>query len=277
LFNPILKLLFNPNPLVQTLSTQARLNKEAAARETERERRQTEWNALHFEILNRLVTEVSRASIEMQALSTRVDALAGRVDFADRRVRTLENAPTSAQSRSGETAGTPRREAAAATGPARPADAASPTQTAGPEGGAGEGGPRRKRRRRRGRRSGGGLPEGTAPGMSVAPISTGESELSGAEELEGDESGDEDDGEASVGADVSTFAEGTGAPSADERTDESRPALESIAETASAAVTDTSRDRAEATGPPPVQPTPPSDEPVPAAPVDHPDPGPPDR
>ena len=97
LLNPILKLFFNPTPLIQTLHTQARLNKQAATREAERERRQTEWNALHYEILSRLVTEVSRVSIEMQALSGRVESLAARVDFNDRRVRAMESAPAQAR------------------------------------------------------------------------------------------------------------------------------------------------------------------------------------
>ena len=66
LLNPILMLFFNPTPLTDALKKQARLNREWAMREGERERRQTEWNALHYDILQRLVTEVSRVSIEMQ-------------------------------------------------------------------------------------------------------------------------------------------------------------------------------------------------------------------
>ena len=77
LLNPLLKLFFNPNPLIRALNTQARLNTEAAAREAERDRRQAEWNALHYEILQRLVTEVSRVSLEMQSLSMRVESLVG--------------------------------------------------------------------------------------------------------------------------------------------------------------------------------------------------------
>src|SRR5688500_17449270 len=53
LFNPLLKLLFNPAPIGKALSTQARLNVEAGQREAERERRQSEWNALHYEIVQR--------------------------------------------------------------------------------------------------------------------------------------------------------------------------------------------------------------------------------
>jgi hypothetical protein len=69
LLHPLLKLFFNPTPLVHALNTQARLNKEAAAREAERDRRQAEWNALHYEIVQRLVTELARVSIEMQSLT----------------------------------------------------------------------------------------------------------------------------------------------------------------------------------------------------------------
>ena len=46
LLNPLLKLLFNPAPLVAALQAQARVNRDAAARAVELERRQTEWNAL---------------------------------------------------------------------------------------------------------------------------------------------------------------------------------------------------------------------------------------
>ncbi|MBI4888692.1 MAG: hypothetical protein HY824_16460, partial [Acidobacteria bacterium] len=73
LLNPLLKLFFNPNPLIRALHLQARLNVEAAEREAERDQRQAEWNGLHYEILRRLVTDVSRVSLEMQSLSLRVE------------------------------------------------------------------------------------------------------------------------------------------------------------------------------------------------------------
>jgi hypothetical protein len=90
LLNPLLKLFFNPNPLIHALNIQARLNMEALARERERDERQAEWNALHYEILGRLVTEVSRLSLEMQNASMQVESLAAKVDFNERRVRGLE-------------------------------------------------------------------------------------------------------------------------------------------------------------------------------------------
>ena len=60
LLNPLLKLFFNPNPIAHALNTQAKLNKEAAKREQERERTQAEWNALHYTLVERLVTEIDR-------------------------------------------------------------------------------------------------------------------------------------------------------------------------------------------------------------------------
>src|SRR6187455_277685 len=69
LLAPVLKLFFNPNPIAAALNAQVRVNREASRREAERERTQAEWNALHYTVLQRLVTEVSRVSLEMQSLS----------------------------------------------------------------------------------------------------------------------------------------------------------------------------------------------------------------
>src|SRR5688572_19763779 len=145
LFNPLLKLLFNPAPVVSALQAQGRLNRAAAARATELERRQTEWNALHYQIVQRLVTEVSRASIETQALSQRVEALAARVDFNDRRVRALESpSPPPRSPRPEETVPA----TATASTAAGPPETAHTTNSSAPATEA----PRRRRRRRRGRR-----------------------------------------------------------------------------------------------------------------------------
>src|ERR1044071_5614813 len=93
LFNPILKLFFNPTPIAAALNAQAKVNRDAARREADRERTQAEWNALHYTVLQRLVTEVSRVSLEMQSLALRVESLATRADFAERRIRGLEALP----------------------------------------------------------------------------------------------------------------------------------------------------------------------------------------
>lgn len=182
LLNPLLKLLFNPAPLIAALQTQSRLNRESAARAAERERRQTEWNALHYQVLQRLVTEVSRNSLEVQALISRVDALAGRVDFNDRRVRTLESAPAPTRNQRPhdvplQPAPTPVESVAGESAPGQ----ATPTGTLSGQ----PDGQRRRRRRRRGRR---GSTAGTETGVGAgAAVLTGLSPDNGADEEDDEE------------------------------------------------------------------------------------------
>jgi hypothetical protein len=174
LLNPLLKLFFNPNPLIRALHIQAKLNVEAAERDAERDRRQTEWNALHYEIVQRLVTEVSRASLELQALSLRIESLDAKVEFNERRVRAIEGSAHRARPQSGPVRPSePPPVVAIATVEAEPAPQADtqpmPTPTAAPLGAEGQHtseGARRRRRRRRGRRSG--MGPGDAPPMSGA-------------------------------------------------------------------------------------------------------------
>ena len=149
LLNPVLKLLFNPNPLIRAMHLQAQLNVEAAKRDVDRDRRQTEWNALHYEILQRLVTDVSRASLELQSLSMRVESLGAKVDFNERRVRSIEGAAHRSRPPS-------RQAEPVVAGPVEeraPAPAEAPAETATVEGQTSDGA-RRRRRRRRGRRPG---------------------------------------------------------------------------------------------------------------------------
>jgi hypothetical protein len=189
LLNPILKLFFNPDPLISALNAQAKLNQAAALREAERERRQAEWNALHYDILQRLVLEVSRTGLEAQQLSMRVDALSAKVDFAERRARSIEGTLLQARPSPRHEAGPP---------PAQPAQqpresgaSESAVAATNQEGVPGEG--RRRRRRRRGRRPQGLPPEGAAigavTGAAVADPRTGD----GAEPPDIDDM-DEDEG-----------------------------------------------------------------------------------
>ena len=90
LLNPILKLFFNPNPLIRALNIQTRINSEMLAREAERDRRQAEWNALHYELLHRVVTEIARVTLEGQSIALRMESVTGKVDFNERRVRGIE-------------------------------------------------------------------------------------------------------------------------------------------------------------------------------------------
>jgi len=191
LLNPILRLFINPTPIAHSLALQSRFNAELAARDAERDRRQAEWNALHYQILQRLVMEVSRVSIEAQSQALRVESLAGKIDFNERRVRSMEG--TQVQARA------PRPQE-----PAQPVQASMPASEGGgqpsmapsPEGGTpgDQPQPRRRRRRRRGRRSSGGM---GAPADAAAAAS-GVSAVNGAEETNG---ADEIDGEGDEGFD----------------------------------------------------------------------------
>ena len=175
LLNPLLRLMFNPTPIAHALAVQSRLNAEIAAREAERDRRQAEWNALHFEILQRLALEVSRGSIDVQNLMLRVESLAAKVDFNDRRVRVMEG--TQVRTRPQE-AVQPAQATSTSSPAAEPATApqgSAPVQSGDT--------PRRRRRRRRGRRGAG----VTVPAdASSVPMPAGVDA--------GDEEGDVDEG-----------------------------------------------------------------------------------
>jgi hypothetical protein len=86
LLNPLLKLFFNPNPIVDALNIQARLN----AHHAQFEHRQLALDALRFEVIHNLVLELTRASVEVRNLRMRLDAMAGRLDFDERRQRAFE-------------------------------------------------------------------------------------------------------------------------------------------------------------------------------------------
>ncbi|MCA1649879.1 MAG: hypothetical protein LC753_06195 [Acidobacteria bacterium] len=82
LLHPILKLFFNPNPLIQALHIQSELNTRNAKRE--------ELDALHYEVLHNLVIELTRVGIEVKNLKMRVESMSSRLDFDERRARALE-------------------------------------------------------------------------------------------------------------------------------------------------------------------------------------------
>ena len=84
LLNPVLKLFFNPNPIIQVLNRQSAIN--AYYRE-EFDR----TAALNYELIHNLVLEVTRLGIEVKNLKMRMESLAGRLDFSDRRARALES------------------------------------------------------------------------------------------------------------------------------------------------------------------------------------------
>ena len=147
LLRPLLRMFFNPTPIAHALAQQSRMNTELAARELERDRRQAEWNALHYEILQRLAVEVSRASVDAQNLSLRVESLAAKLDFNERRVRTMEGTQVQTRSPRPPETGPTTQTVAAGAAP----NETTPHQPPAAEGQSGDA-PRRRRRRRRGRR-----------------------------------------------------------------------------------------------------------------------------
>jgi hypothetical protein len=162
LLQPLLRMMFNPTPIAHALALQSRLNAEIAAREGERDRRQAEWNALHYEILQRLALEVSRGSIDSQNLLLRVESLAAKVDFNERRVRSMEGTHVRVRPQEGVQPAPP-----VATG----ASGASENAAASPQVAAAQPGEpsRRRRRRRRGRRGPGiGVPAEGSATVSIA-------------------------------------------------------------------------------------------------------------
>jgi hypothetical protein len=131
LLNPILKLFFNPNPMIEALHIQSRLNESYNHSE-----------ALSYELMHNLVVELTRTSIEVKNLKMRLESMASRLDFDERRARALEGV---VQYRPG------------ATTPLQPPTGQNDLDVDGNE-------RRQRRRRRRGRRRGHGFPRDAGEG-----------------------------------------------------------------------------------------------------------------
>jgi hypothetical protein len=155
LLNPILKLFFNPQPIVQALQIQAQVN---TARE-ERDRARKDLEHLQYELLHNLVIETTRLGIDVKNLKMRVESVAARLDFTERRARALESVVVFKPSSADQEPPPPARPVSAAPPPLAsaprgesslpPAPAAAPGAVA-----EGPGQRSRRRRRRRGRRGG---------------------------------------------------------------------------------------------------------------------------
>src|SRR5436189_1488683 len=92
LLMPLLKLLFNPNPLIQALNIQSRLNTINAERDARREAARRQMDQLYYELVHNLVVETTRTGIEVKNLKMRIESLASRLEFTERRARALEGA-----------------------------------------------------------------------------------------------------------------------------------------------------------------------------------------
>ncbi len=145
LLNPLLKLLFNPNPLIHVLHMQGKINEHT----TGQFERLAERETLHYEVITNLVLELTRLGIETRNLKMRVESLSTRLDFDERRARALEGV---VQYRPGALAPPPSE-----AGQPEEAEGAGATTEA-----EGAGRPGKRRRRRRGRRRGPGE-EGAGP------------------------------------------------------------------------------------------------------------------
>jgi hypothetical protein len=91
LLRPLLKLFFNPNPLIQALHIQSEVNTIHAEREAKREAARRGLDQLQYEMLHNLVVETTRMSIEVKNLKMRVESLTSRLEFNERRARALES------------------------------------------------------------------------------------------------------------------------------------------------------------------------------------------
>jgi hypothetical protein len=217
LLNPILKLLFNPNTLIQVLHRQTEIN---ATDEKQfhllrdRLQQRDEVDALYYELVHNLVLELTRVGIENRNLKMRLESLSSRMDFDERRARALEGVvqyrPGTGPARDAtpqQTGSQPPSSPQATTAPgavpdgtpSSPADSTESSTT------------RRRRRRRRGRRGGRGRTPADAAveGAAETPSSpddsptpphgdpTGEAALdadSGDDELDPDSESGEDEG-----------------------------------------------------------------------------------
>ena len=79
ILQPILKLFFNPNPLIDVLHKQSKMNDSFLHSE-----------ALYYELIHNLVLETTRMGIEVKNLKMRVESMSSRLDFDERRARALE-------------------------------------------------------------------------------------------------------------------------------------------------------------------------------------------
>jgi hypothetical protein len=149
LLNPILKLFFNPNPLIQALHIQAQLN----AYHAERRRLADE---LYYELIHNLVVEMTKLGIEAKNIKMRLESVSSRLDFNERRARALESVVVYKPASERESIYDTPQQTAASSGHQPPVAPGSQGQQSRPPGSVeGPGQRSRRRRRRRGRRGGG--------------------------------------------------------------------------------------------------------------------------
>lgn len=172
LLNPILKLFFNPGPIIDVLHKQSEINTKLAGSIHAAGRQQEARDALNFEIFNNVVVELTKVGIEVKNLKMQIESMSSRLDFDERRARALEGA---VQYRPGVTKPEPPPQPTAPATDASDADG----EVARP-----------KRRRRRGRRRGSSRSDSS--GQPATPAAGGESAMGGL-------AGPDDDSHAGTG------------------------------------------------------------------------------
>jgi len=182
ILRPILKLFFNPNPLIQALNIQSRLNTMYAEREARREAARHAFDQLHYEVMHNLVLEATRLGIEVKNLKMRVESLTSRLEFNERRSRALESVVVYKPSPEDRVQPAPARETRVEEPAPVNREAARPATPGGqqpqPEG---PGQRSRRRRRRRGRRGGGGAAASLMGGAAGGPATDQAAQGSSAE------------------------------------------------------------------------------------------------
>ena len=222
LLNPLLKMLFNPTPLIHAINTvvteQNAVNLEMHRRFRQRE----EMDPLYYEVIHNLVVELTRLSIENNNLKMRVESLSSRMDFDERRARALESVvqykpaprPGHIERPQGERAPSerpqaekaqpdrPQTEKAQPEGPQGDRSSADPQRAGLEPRDQGERGERRRRRRRR-RRPGQNMANGNVqgPGSSVQGQSGVQGPQGPESSVQGPELGGDYDGPDENGSD----------------------------------------------------------------------------
>ena len=191
LLQPILKLFFNPSPLIQALNIQSRLNTLSAEREARREAARHGMDQLYYEVMHNLVVETTRMAIEVKNLKMKVESLTSRLEFNERRARALESVVVYKPNEGVAGGSVPQSSLATPSSSevltvvgeqAAPAPGAAPI----PEG---PGQRSRRRRRRRGRRGGG----SASAIMAAPPGAAGNEAAEPADVQRADDDGDEAD------------------------------------------------------------------------------------
>jgi len=231
LLNPILKLFFNPNTLIQVLDKQTKINalyEQQFILLREKSQQRDEVDVLYYELVHNLVLELTRIGIENRNLKMRLESLSSRMDFDERRARALEGVvqyrPGTGPAREPQQA-RPRPDERPAPPPVPPASSApQPVQVQPPQPGtaaeeqAGDSNTaRRRRRRRRGRRGGRSRAPGEGMAAAGAPAEVGSPEDSGTPP-HGDPTADAASDDASDG-DFDDDPAGAGAGAGDGRDD----------------------------------------------------------